>query len=253
MLDERLESFNWGAFFWSWIWALRYGIWIGLLALIPGVGLIMRFILGFRGNRWAAQHNVITNMDQFLLVQRRWGLAGIIVFIIIPLSLMLWATYKVTSSPVTQAAYKLAKNNFETIRNLPEALGGSLSLKDSENNEIVSFKVEEQDEGIEITAKAEKDKLNLVLGKKGVSFSVDNIEEGNILQILADMHDIQKDDDLKVKNSKNEIMTIYIKDSESENKCYMVEKTDSKRKQFFAECYDDATQVFSTILQFIEE
>ena len=37
-IPDDLNRWNWGAFFLTWIWSLGNAVWIGLIALIPGVG-----------------------------------------------------------------------------------------------------------------------------------------------------------------------------------------------------------------------
>lgn len=79
---EELRSWNWGAFLLSWIWAIGHNVWLGLLALVPYIGVIMVFILGFKGNEWAWQHRKFESVEQFKAVERAWTKAGVIVFVI---------------------------------------------------------------------------------------------------------------------------------------------------------------------------
>lgn len=54
---SNLNSFNWGAFLLSWIWGCGNGIYWPLIIFIPYVGwaagIVIPFVLGFRGNRMA--------------------------------------------------------------------------------------------------------------------------------------------------------------------------------------------------------
>lgn len=54
---RNLNSFNWGAFLLSWIWGCGNGIYWPLIIFIPYVGwaagMVIPFVLGFRGNRMA--------------------------------------------------------------------------------------------------------------------------------------------------------------------------------------------------------
>ena len=52
-IPEEIERWNWGAFFWTWIWAVFNRVWLGLAALLPVGNLIMPFVLGAKGNEWA--------------------------------------------------------------------------------------------------------------------------------------------------------------------------------------------------------
>lgn len=78
VVPPEINRFNWGAFFFSWVWAIRHGVWIGLLGLVPFLGLIMRIVLGFRGNVWAWQRNLYASSADFLKTQRRWGQVGLV-------------------------------------------------------------------------------------------------------------------------------------------------------------------------------
>ncbi|BAV45927.1 hypothetical protein MesoLj113a_40100 [Mesorhizobium sp. 113-1-2] len=55
-IPAELDRWNWGAFFLNWIWGIGNSTFIALLALIPVVNLIMIFVLGARGSRWAWQN-----------------------------------------------------------------------------------------------------------------------------------------------------------------------------------------------------
>ena len=53
VLPPEVKRWNWGAFFLNWIWAIGNEVWIGLLALIPYVNIVMVFVLGAKGSEWA--------------------------------------------------------------------------------------------------------------------------------------------------------------------------------------------------------
>lgn len=95
-----LESrFNWGAFVFGFLWAVFNGMpWTILLWIIFGTvtvlledivhsdiqiicTLVLSFIFGFWGNRWAWKYKKWKSVKQFKLVQRRWKQAGFIIVI----------------------------------------------------------------------------------------------------------------------------------------------------------------------------
>lgn len=78
----ELSGWNWGAFLMSWIWAIGNSVWIGLLALIGPISLIVAIILGLKGNEWAWQHRKFENVEQFKKVQKTWAIWGLVLFII---------------------------------------------------------------------------------------------------------------------------------------------------------------------------
>ncbi len=87
-VPEGVKGWSWGAFLLGWIWAIGNRTWIGLLALVPGVGFIMRIVLGFKGREWAWQNKSWDNFEHFQRVQRKWsvwgaGIAGVAIVLIL--------------------------------------------------------------------------------------------------------------------------------------------------------------------------
>ncbi len=66
----------------TWIWSFANNVWIGLLALIPALGLVMVFVLGFKGNEWAWQSRRWESVEQFQSVQRSWAIWGTVIGVI---------------------------------------------------------------------------------------------------------------------------------------------------------------------------
>ena len=75
-LPEGVAAWSWGAFLLSWVWAIGNRTWWGLFGLIPGVGLVVRVLLGMHGRRWAWQNRRWDSVAHFQRVQRRWSVAG---------------------------------------------------------------------------------------------------------------------------------------------------------------------------------
>lgn len=82
-IPAELDRWNWGAFFLNWIWGVGNSTWIALLALIPLVNIIMIIVLGLRGSRWAWRNRAWRSVDQFRRTQRAWGIAGLLVWIVV--------------------------------------------------------------------------------------------------------------------------------------------------------------------------
>jgi hypothetical protein len=76
----EVKRWNWGAFLLTWIWGIGNQVWIALLALIPIVGLVMMFVLGAKGNEWAWEKGRWDSVEAFHRTQRKWAIAGLIVF-----------------------------------------------------------------------------------------------------------------------------------------------------------------------------
>ncbi|HUV04119.1 MAG TPA: ribonuclease G [Armatimonadota bacterium] len=102
-VPDEIKRWNWGAFLMNWIWAIAHNVWIGLLALIPYVGLVMAIVLGVKGSEWAWQNRRFESVEQFKTVQRTWAYWGVgllivaviavLAAIIFPVIVRLRATY----------------------------------------------------------------------------------------------------------------------------------------------------------------
>ncbi|MDQ2730200.1 MAG: hypothetical protein M3Y56_00955 [Armatimonadota bacterium] len=69
---EVASGWNWGAFFLPVPWSIAHENWFGLLALVPGLNLVMMFVLGARGNELAWERRRFHSVEHFLEVQRTW-------------------------------------------------------------------------------------------------------------------------------------------------------------------------------------
>jgi len=86
IFPNEIKHWNWGAFLLTWIWGIVNNTWISLLCLIPGVWLVMCFILGAKGNEWAWQNKRWDSINHFQKTQRTWAHWGIginILFVVI--------------------------------------------------------------------------------------------------------------------------------------------------------------------------
>ena len=86
MLPPPASGWNWGAFFFSWIWGLFNGayvtLWGLLLWFVPAGALIWAIGCGVNGNRWAWQSRDWSSVEDFHAVQRKWAIAALIVFLV---------------------------------------------------------------------------------------------------------------------------------------------------------------------------
>ena len=80
-IPAEIDRWNWGAFLLNWIWGVGNNTYIALLTLIPLVGLIMPFVLGAKGSKWAWRNGRWDSIEQFKRVQRRWAIWGVIIWI----------------------------------------------------------------------------------------------------------------------------------------------------------------------------
>lgn len=75
-IPDGVKGWSWGAFLLNWIWAIGNRTWIGLLAIIPYVGVIMAIILGIKGREWAWKNKQWESVEHFNAVQRKWSIWG---------------------------------------------------------------------------------------------------------------------------------------------------------------------------------
>jgi hypothetical protein len=78
-VPAELRRWNWGAFLLNWIWGLGNNTPIALLSLIPGVGVVMAFVLGAKGSEWAWRNRRWKSVADFRAVQRVWAICGAVV------------------------------------------------------------------------------------------------------------------------------------------------------------------------------
>lgn len=83
IIKREVRKWNWGAFLLTFIWGVGNGVYISLLAIIPGVNIIMAVILGIKGNEWAWCKNKCLTITEFQKQQKLWAKWGIISIIII--------------------------------------------------------------------------------------------------------------------------------------------------------------------------
>lgn len=85
-LPEGVKGWSWGGFWLNWLWAAFNKVWIGLLALIPLVNLVMMVVLGLKGREWAWQKGGWRDVEHFRQAQKKWDIAA---WIVMALSLVL--------------------------------------------------------------------------------------------------------------------------------------------------------------------
>jgi len=86
VVPPEIRGWNWGAFLLNWIWGIGNSTYIALLMFVPLVNIIMLFVLGAKGNKWAWQNRTWRDVEHFKKTQRKWGITGaLLVFVGLPL------------------------------------------------------------------------------------------------------------------------------------------------------------------------
>ena len=80
-IPPELNRWNWGAFLLNWIWGVGNNTFIALLCFIPGVVIIMVFVLGAKGSRWAWRNGRWDSIEHFKRVQRLWAIWAVVIYV----------------------------------------------------------------------------------------------------------------------------------------------------------------------------
>ncbi len=80
-IPPELDRWNWGAFLLNWIWGIGNNTFIALLTLVPGFGIVMMFVLGIKGSRWAWRNGRWDSIEHFKHVQHRWAIWGVVLWL----------------------------------------------------------------------------------------------------------------------------------------------------------------------------
>ena len=88
-IPAEIRKWNWGAFFFNWLWGVCNGVYWPLALIIvnfiPYVGglitLIACIALGINGSEWAWKGKRWNSLEHFKRVQHNWALACVWVFI----------------------------------------------------------------------------------------------------------------------------------------------------------------------------
>lgn len=102
-IPKEIKGWSWGGFLWGWIWAIGNKTWIGLLALVPYIGLIMNIILGVHGKEWAWKNKHWDNVEHFKRVQKNWVIWWFVIVGIIPIIAIISVAILATINPIEQA------------------------------------------------------------------------------------------------------------------------------------------------------
>ncbi len=78
---EIAGKLNWGAFLLGPIWSIAHSTWIGLLCLLPYVGIVMSIVLLIKGNEWGWKNRQFSSVQDFNDCQKVWTKWGVAVFI----------------------------------------------------------------------------------------------------------------------------------------------------------------------------
>ncbi len=148
-IPPEIDRWNWGAFLLNWIWGIGNGTPIALLALVPLVGFVMVFVLGAKGSRWAWRNKRWDSVEHFKRVQRKWTIAGLIVWIA---AFALWGAVLIGSISLLKhsEAYQMGVAQLQSSPLVTNAFGtpittgnptGSISTENANGKASLTFSV----------------------------------------------------------------------------------------------------------------
>jgi hypothetical protein len=147
---QEIERWNWGAFSLTWIWGIGNKTYVSFFMFVPFVNIVMPFILGAKGSRWAWENNDWKSIDHFRKIQKKWAIGGLAVFVFFVISFIIAffvVINIVKNSPPYKIAYSTLLQNNEAISILgaPITAGlpsGSIKSNGSTGEANISFSVE---------------------------------------------------------------------------------------------------------------
>lgn len=72
-LPAGITGWSWAAFLATPIWGIGNHVWLSLLSLIPGLGLLVMIWMGLKGRQMAWNRARWDGVEHFQLIQRRWS------------------------------------------------------------------------------------------------------------------------------------------------------------------------------------
>ncbi len=183
-IEERMNNWNWGAFFFTWIWGLCNKTYISLLVLLPIANIIMPFYLGSNGTIMAWENGDWYDEESFLDYQKKWAKAGFIAMAI---------TLVITAGLI----YNTVKERQESVATANEIM--EYILTDSEFKEIIG----------------DDYKMNILgetsIGGEKISYSLILIKADTLYWVSAYYLDNEHIDKIEITSNKDEkIMIIFI-------------------------------------------
>lgn len=160
VVPPEIDRWNWGAFLLNWIWGLGNSVYIALLMFIPFVNFVMVFILGAKGSAWAWRNKRWESVEHFKRVQRRWGIAGVVLLLVF-IALGAGSYFALMAMLKDSDAYRLGVAKLQANAAAMEALGAPVEAGNPRGSIQVSGPT--GDAQLEIPVEGRKSKGRLYL------------------------------------------------------------------------------------------
>ncbi|MDF2802927.1 MAG: Cytochrome oxidase complex assembly protein 1 [Anaerocolumna sp.] len=117
VIPDEIKGWNWGAFWFTWIWGIFNRSFVALLVFIPVLNLFVPFYLGAKGNELAWRNRIWESTEEFTSEQRAWSIGGWIIAILLIISIgyrmvQIDRTQEITSG-ITSQVLKIINENEE--------------------------------------------------------------------------------------------------------------------------------------------
>jgi hypothetical protein len=131
-LPPELKGWNWGAFFFNWVWGIGNKTYIALLVFVPFGIFVMPFILGAKGNEWAWRNMKWNDVNHFRAVQKKWALASLI-FVAVIFPLVFSLVFSILKGEAYHQSLLKIKENSEVIELVGEPIEPGYFISGSVN------------------------------------------------------------------------------------------------------------------------
>ena len=149
-IPAKLDRWNWGAFFLHWIWGLGNSTYIALLMFVPLVNIVMVFVLGAKGSKWAWKNRLWEDEAHFITTQRNWAWGAVAAYA--GVFLVFGSLFFGLSAIMKNSeAYKMTMVQVRSDSQIIEAMGepietgffimGSINLKNSDGSANLSIPI----------------------------------------------------------------------------------------------------------------
>lgn len=149
-VPAEIDRWNWGAFLLNWIWGIGNNTFIALLMFVPLANLVMPFVLGARGSRWAWQNKRWESVEAFRATQRKWAVWSLVA-LVLTILLCVGLTVGIMAVMKHSTAYRMTVRDLDATPQALRILGrpittgfpnGSIQVSGPDGHARLAFSVE---------------------------------------------------------------------------------------------------------------
>jgi len=129
-VPPEIDRWNWGAFLLNAFWGIFNRTPIALLSILPVFNVIMPFVLGVMGSRWAWQNGNWDSVERFKQVQRKWAIWGCILYLcgMCPVAVLIGASIYYRAHVLSHSEpFELATTRLQTSTEVASLLGAPIT------------------------------------------------------------------------------------------------------------------------------